>query len=409
MKENKMSRTDLANLSGIHLSDISRILKNKQSLSFNNLDIITESLGFDEGDLYFYYIEECFNESRNLDKRKSEQFLYNCAAKGFDAQLLSLFSLILEERSKSIRNKSLSFIFTVAEKLFIEGKELESLPLYKVIIENMPDQFSEEVAISHFRRFYILRFTEEGQYALEQALEHIAYLPKDIQFQAYVRITATLYIRREWKKTLYYACVLEKMAEEEEHYGTALLYQSFALRCLGSSLTDVLALIDRYARVNDYFADIAIGNRLVAYLDFGHLDYVDEYFNWLKDREDFFAGIPRVLDAYVKLSRLEDAKQLIKGHYNKIEEMATNSDYSFKKQMFLRFRYTYALFLFECNRYTEGFDVLLDVASKFRKVRMIDRFKQCLIVYWKNRDNISTKHEEIYLRLLETDQMNKLP
>ncbi|WP_158095033.1 helix-turn-helix domain-containing protein [Gottfriedia luciferensis] len=409
MQENNWNRTDLAKHSGLHLSDISRIFNHKQSLSLQNLDTITKSLGLDEGFFYSFYLEECFNESRYLDKRKSEQFLYNCADKGFEGLLLSFFDLILEERSKPIRNKSLSSIFMVAEKLFTEGKERESLPLYEVIIENMPDKFSEEVAISYFRRFYIVRFTEEGQYALGQVLEHIAYMPKKIQLQAYMWITATFYIRREWKKTLYYAQRLEKLAEEDEYYGRALLYQSFALRCLGGSLEEVLSLIDRYAQVNEYFAEIAIGNRLVTYIDFGQLDYVDEYFNWLKDRNDIFAGLPRVLEAFVKLSRLEDAKQLITKYQHIINEMAKSNVSSYKQQMYLRFRYAYALYLFECNRISEGLDEVLNVAFNSKKIGIIERFKQCLLIYWKHREHVTSKHEEIYLKLLDTDQMSKVP
>ncbi|PUB09897.1 helix-turn-helix transcriptional regulator, partial [Paenisporosarcina sp. OV554] len=117
MQEMKLSRTDLAKQSGIHLSEISRILNHKQSLSVCNLDEITLSLGLTEGALYSYYAEECFNVSRYLDKRKSEQFLYNCAVMGFEEQLHSILDAVLEERSKTIRNKNFVHIFAVAEQL----------------------------------------------------------------------------------------------------------------------------------------------------------------------------------------------------------------------------------------------------------------------------------------------------
>ncbi len=40
------------------------------------------------------------------------------------------------------------YIFTVAEMLFKAGKEKEAYPLYEIIIETMPNRFSEPLAIS---------------------------------------------------------------------------------------------------------------------------------------------------------------------------------------------------------------------------------------------------------------------
>src|SRR5699024_583292 len=177
------------------------------------------------GSFYPYYINECFNESGILDKRKSEQFIYKCVTMDYDEHQV-LLDLDVEERSKTIRNKNCIYIFLAAEQLFESGFENKALSLYEFIIENMPDHFSQEVAVSYFRRFYILRLTDEGKYAIGHVLEHIAYMPESFQILSYVWITATFYVQRKWKESLYYALKLEKMAVTEEHYGRALLYQS---------------------------------------------------------------------------------------------------------------------------------------------------------------------------------------
>ena len=402
-------RTDLAKHTGIHLSEISRILNHKQSLSLQNLDSISCALGLPEGTLYHLYIEECFNESRYLDKRKSEQFLYKCADLGMDKHLTSIFNSVLEEKSKSIRSKNISMIFSVAEQLFNEGKERKALILYDVIIENMPDHFSEEVAISYYRRFYIVRLTEEEQYALGHVLEHIAYMPKEFQIQSYFWITATFHTHREWKKSQYYAQRLEKLTRDGEYYGRALLYQSLTLKCLGGSLEDVLTLIDRYAQVNEYYADLAVGNRFVAFLDFDQLEYVDDYLEWLEGRDDIFAGLPRVLEAFVRLNRLDDAEQLLDKYKHIIIEMAASTEPSYKQQMYLRFRYAYSLYLFACKRFSEGLFEVLEVAFTAKKIGIAERFKQCLQIYWKYRDYVTSKHEGLYMNLLNVDNISKLP
>lgn len=408
MLERKISRTELARKSGIHLSEISRILNNKQSLSLKNLDLITIALELTEGALYSFYVEECFNDSRILDKRKSEQFLYKCAVMGHMEPLHFILESVLEEMSKTIRNKNFIFIFSVAEQLFKDGMEEQALSLYELIIKNMPDHLSPEVAISYFRRFYIVRLTEEGQYALGHVLEHIAYMPEEFQVLSYVWITATFYVQREWKKTLYYAQKLEKMEGVGEHYGRALLYQSLALTCLGNPLEEVLALIDRYEKVNDYYADLAAGNRYCAYLDFGQLQFVDEYLSWLEGRDDMFAGLPRVLEAYVKLSRFQDVENLLNRYQHIIQEWAA-SNQPYQKQMYLRFRYTYALYLFGRKRYSEGLFELLDVAYRSNKLGVSERFHQCLLMYWQYRDYATVKHEEMYIKMFNSENMSKLP
>lgn len=407
MQEKKLSKTDLAKQTGIHLSEISRILNHKQSLSLYNLDIITLTLGLIEGALYPYYVEECFNESRNLDKRKSEQFLYKCAVMGYEGQLFAILDTVVEERSKTIRNKNFIHIFSVAEQLFEEGKEEKALPLYEFIIENMPDHFSQEVAISYFRRFYIVRLTEEGQFALGHVLEHIAYMPEEFQILSYVWITATFYVRREWKKTFYYARKLEKMARKGEPYGRALVYQSLALPRLGGSLEEVLALIDRYAQVNEYYADAAIGNRFCAFLDFNQFEYADEYLKWLEGRDDMFAGLPRVLEAYVQLHRLEDVERLMERFQHIIQDWAA-SNHPHQQQMYLRFRYAYALYHFASKRFSEGLYEVLDVAYAANQIGIPERLKQCLLIYWEYRDYVTVNHEEMYVKLFHTENMSML-
>ncbi|HLQ72048.1 MAG TPA: helix-turn-helix transcriptional regulator [Bacillota bacterium] len=407
MEEKSLNRTNLSRKTGIHLSEISRILNHKQSLSLKKLDLITIALDLPEGSFYPYYINECFNESGILDKRKSEQFIYKCVTMDYDEHQV-LLDLVVEERSKTIRNKNCIYIFLAAEQLFESGFENKALSLYEFIIENMPDHFSQEVAVSYFRRFYILRLTDEGKYAIGHVLEHIAYMPESFQILSYVWITATFYVQRKWKESLYYALKLEKMAVTEEHYGRALLYQSLAITSLGGTLDEVLTLIDRYEKINDYYADLAIGNRYCAYLDFGRYDYVDEYFNWLKGRDDIVAGLPRILEAYVQLRRFDDVKQLLIGFQKVIQDWSTNV-HPYQQQMYLRFRYAYAMYLFEKGYDSDGLFEVLEVARTSRQIGNLDRFNQCLLVYWKYKDSATVEHEDIYIEMLEIKNISKMP
>lgn len=293
------NKTELSRKSGIHISEISRILNHRQPLSLQNLDAITTAFGLSEGTLYPYYVEECLNKVNRVDKRRSIQFLYKCVAEGYEEHSNQLLNLMLEEQSKTYRKKNLFYTFSVAEKLFKTGKGEKALPLYEVLIQNDSDRFSEKVAISYFRRFYIVRGTAKGQYALSHVIDELAYMPNETRKEAYMWIMADYYRREEWGQVLNYAERLEKIATVGEYYGRALMYKGFALSRLGASLEEVLSLIKQYAQVNDFFAETAVGNRYVALLDFGKLEYADEYLSWLENRDDMYVGLPRIFETYV--------------------------------------------------------------------------------------------------------------
>jgi len=404
MKELGWRKIDLAQRSGIHMSDISRTFNHKQPLSLKHLDAITNALGLGEGSLYPFYVEECFNENQLLDKRRSIQFLYKCITLGYEKQKSDLLFIMIAETSENY----LSYIFTVAEKLLKAKKEEKALPLYELIIKNESNDFSTQLATSYFRRFFLLRMTENAQMALTHVLEHLMCLPREVRMEAYLWITAYYYRREQWKEVLYYAERLESMIKEGEYYARALMYKSFALVRLGGSLEEVLALTSQYAQENEYFAEIAAGNRFAAYLDFGHLEYADEYLSWLEGREDTYVGLPKVLEAYVQLNRIEDAKRLLEWYQHIISDMAVGVELWLKQKVNLDFRYAYALYQCETLLLPEGLDELLNVANTANQIGNIERFKKCLLIYWKYRHHATDDQRNKYIQLLGINEYEEI-
>ncbi|MFB7140756.1 helix-turn-helix domain-containing protein [Gottfriedia sp. NPDC056225] len=409
LDKKKWTKKELAAKSGVNYSDIIRIFNNKKMLSFHCLEAITQAIGLPVGAFYYKYTQLCFNQNGYLDKRRSMAYIYKCALYGFHKELNYMLNLILEESSKTIRTKNYLILFQVAEKLFLEGNEKEALPLYKLFIELMPDNTSEEIAISYFRKFYIIRLTEEGQATIVYLLEYISYMPMEFQELTYLWITATFYTLKQWDKVFHYAKRLEKIAQIEDHYGRALMYQCFALTRLGGSLDEVMAIIDQYEIINEYYSDIAIGNRFVALIDFGELNYVDEYRNWLRNRTDQFVGIPRILEAYVKLGRLEDATDIIYHHENEMIKLKLSSTLN-QQNLYLDYCYAFSLYKCERKEYTAGLNELIDVAERAKNIGIFEKFKQCLIAIWKYRNYMTPELEQRYIKLLSLNenQQNQL-
>ncbi|MGG3912546.1 helix-turn-helix domain-containing protein [Rossellomorea vietnamensis] len=402
MQMKNWNKTELSRESGIHVSEISRILNHKQPLSLQYLDALTHALGLSEGTFYPYYIEECLNEGNRADKRRSIKFLYKCVAEGYKKHSKDLVNVMLEEKSKTIRKKNLFYIFSVAERVFREGKGEKALPLYEVVIESDLDRFSEQVAISYFRRFYIVRGTDKGQHALSYVLDQLAYMPTEIRQEACMWIMADYYRREEWGQVLNYAEKLEKMEDVGEYYGRALMYKGFALSRLGGSLEEVLGIIKKYAQVNHFYAEMAVGNRYVALLDFGQLEYVDEYLSWLEIRDDIYAGLPRIFETYIQLNRLEDAKKLIDRFKHVIRDMSVSKEPWLKEKRYLDFRYAHALFQCKNSKYDEGLNELLEVADSSMKIGNIERLKKCLVAFWLYRAYATPQHDEKYCKILST-------
>ncbi|PEL14218.1 helix-turn-helix transcriptional regulator [Bacillus sp. AFS017336] len=399
MQEQSMNLTQLAKNSSIHLTEISRIINHKQALSLRNLDAITTALGLKEDCFYLNYIEECFNENGILDKRRSMEFLYKCAVLGCNEELKMFFNKVLDESAKAILKKNLNIIFLVAEKLFEENNQWQALPLYECIIESMPEHQSLQLAKSYYRKYYIVRLTEKGHEAEVHVLRYLPKLTNELQLSTYLWIMATSYIRQNWKKVMYYAKKIEKLAVDGEFYGRALLYQGFALLRLGGTLEEILCIIDRYSKVNEFYKELAVGNRYVAYLEFEQYEYVDGYLEWLEDRDDKFVGLPKVLEVYAKLGRINDFESLLNRYLHIFEEVALSKE-PYRNQIHLKFRYSHALYQCARNKITEGIHEILDVAITAIELRISKEYAKCLMIFWKHRQKINDEHERKYIQIL---------
>ncbi|MGG0175785.1 helix-turn-helix domain-containing protein [Gottfriedia acidiceleris] len=393
------NQNDLAAYSGIHVSDISRVFLNKKVLSFHYLNDITRAFGLPEQTYYIQYAQLCFNRNNYLDKRRSSAYIYRCAVKNYHNELDFMLTLILEERSKSVRTKNLQTLFLVSEKLFEDGYDKETIPIYQTIIDHMPDDNTEEVAISYFRKFYINRFTIDGQLAIRQVIENIGNMPEEFQEQTYLWLMATYYILKKWEDVLHYANRLEKISSSPENLGRALLYQCFALSNLGSTLEVILDRIDRYAVINDYYAELAIGNRYVALIEFGQYQYVDDYFNWLSNRDDFYIGVPKILNTFLKMDRLDDANKLIEIYNDELIKLSSSSDL-YKQQLYNDYCYHYAIFLCERKDFHSGLIELINVAERSKKNCYSEKFLQSILALWKYRDYFNSEIEGKYIQML---------
>ncbi len=218
----------------------------------------------------------------------------------------------------------------------------------------MPNHYSEQVAISYLRKFYLVKGAEEEQHSLTLVLKHIQYMPFEFQLISYWLIAGFYYHRQQWDKVLYYAKILEQTAKDGKYYAEALLLQAFALKRLGSSLNVILELIDKSAQVSDFYEDIAMANRLITFIEFGQLNYLDQCLSWFKESDYFYIALPLIIEGFVKVGRLEEAHQLLNHSQNLFNDFPTTNEPR-RIELYLHFHYAHALYHWHKMNMKKGF------------------------------------------------------
>lgn len=378
-------KADLAAAAGLYPSDLSNFMNGNGTRTFplEALDAITEALGLEAGHFYPLYFGECYNKGK-LIRHRCEEFLYRCALLRKDAFVQRLMDALLSE-SKS----NLQTIFAVAKRLFDEKHPNEALPLVDAVIENDHNRFSERLATCYFYRFFIVRNhgMEQGYHALVKMLEYLAYMPADVQMEAYLRIITFYHAREEWKFVLQYAKELEKIAIDERYLGESLLYQSAALQEMGN-YTEAMRITDQYAEINQYYSGIAAGNRLFISVNSGKIDYIDELISHLEQRGIVYQGIPKILDALIRANKWDQVENLLSLHKDEIKKLEQIEN-PFIARLLLDFRISYAKYLFHVNLFGLGLEEILHAIYLADHLGNMERFRESLRLFWKYHEHTS--------------------
>lgn len=194
-----------AKLSGLNRGSLSAILHGNppKPISLGQLDALTEALGFPEGWFYTLYIEECFRDSK-VSRRRVEPFLIRCAIMGKIDCIEETLNRILEDP------KQLDLVFSVAEKLFAQDRVKESLAFYNVVTENESDNFSERLAISHYRIFKSLQSVVDMEEKLRAVITFEPYrfrLAEKLALDGLLKLANISFTLHKWKD-------VEKFADE---------------------------------------------------------------------------------------------------------------------------------------------------------------------------------------------------
>ncbi|MEK4734452.1 transcriptional regulator [Paenibacillus sp. FSL L8-0641] len=208
MKQNELNITQFGLVAGINPGTVSGIVTGNRTLSVQQLDRITATLGHPKGHFYKNYIEE-FLSATTPNIRRVRPLLYNCAELNMLDCIEQVVILLMEKLTYG------DALFTIAEDFFQQGKFAASIILYESVAVGEKKQHSERLALCQYRIFMA-----------KQGDDHVRNLEAANQFEPYVerlnevdqlealRNLANIYLSlRQWDKLDKWASVMDYKAQ----------------------------------------------------------------------------------------------------------------------------------------------------------------------------------------------------
>ncbi|XRG78695.1 hypothetical protein V5E38_23670 [Rossellomorea sp. GAMAL-10_SWC] len=129
---------------------------------------------------------------------------------------------------------------------------------------------------------------------------------------------------------------------------------------------------------------------------------MDQCLSWYKESDYFYIALPLIIEGYVKVGRLEEAKELLNHSQHLFIDFPTTKEPRRKIELYLYLHFHYAQALYQCaqNEFEEGLQELLYVVNKAYKLGNLKRFKQCLQIFWKYKNHTTNEIENKFMELL---------
>lgn len=417
MKQHGYNLNQVAELTGINVGNLSMALNGvSRAMTIRQLDALARVFGKVPGWLYELYTEECISEER-LSRPRLIPYLVRCAEVGRNDCIEPVISRILDNP------KNVSIIFSVAEKLYQKGRRKESERFYQLVVDNVKDNFSEMLAISHYRLFSITQGTdaEKNWKAVIRFEPFRNRLPEHARLDALLRLTRVCFTLQKWNEVEGYAEELIELSimlcsqdiATERHlvyyYGIGLLFKGVVLekrglydeakKCVHSyanlewwepldeSGKKEVELFGILAKANLYTLEVLTGNESIIN------EYAD-YLTGLNRLNEILAGLIAILKSANTYGFNID--HVMSRFYGSIERFDSFNHDLILSDRHLRFRYHKAIYEFRKNRIQPGIDETLHCLSLANKMKRYEYSFLCVSLFEKHRENASAKQVEDY-------------
>jgi plasmid maintenance system antidote protein VapI len=271
MEREELSLSDLGRKTGINVGSLSSIITGGRMIAVNQLDRITEMMGFPEGHFYNLYIQDNMAATQP-NWRRLRPFILRCAE-------LNKLDCIQEVTSWLLDNiVYCPVLFEAAEELLQEGRKQAAAILYEGVAVTEHSQHSERLALCQYRLFTI-RLGDDQAQNLEVAAQFEPYverLDEVLQLDALKDLANVYRSLRKWDK-------VDKFAEM---MGTRARRHYFAERRQNRREEDPYSKLSRPLFVYVAYSDLLRGETYHEWGDYEQaLEFVSRYadLNWVKE------------------------------------------------------------------------------------------------------------------------------
>ncbi|WP_084146710.1 DNA-binding protein [Paenibacillus wynnii] len=429
-----------AKMSGLNRGSLSAILHGNppKPISLGQLDAITKAFGFPKGWFYTLYIEECFSENK-VSRRRVEPFLIRCAEMGKTQCIDEVLNRILEYP------KPLELIFSVAEKLFEQGRVKESIIFYTLVTENESDNYSDRLAISQYRIFKSLDSVVDMEEQLRAVITFEPFrgrLAENMALDGLLTLANVSFTLHKWKAVEKYADELRALAHgiyREElsrrrngrrtepldllkplvlYYGHGYLLKAVALTKQGNyedakkytagyaDLSWFELLDDESARVEvDNFRRFAEANTYTLELLSGNVGILPRYIDFLNAHPNEI--LPGLITIMHSANRYGNSVEGILTRFSR--EMLRFERFEDPINVDRRFRLNYQLAMYFINKekYEKGIDYVIQCIKTSMAMNNGKGLLQCITLLEMNRDQASVKQLSEFQMLMKEVRINE--
>ncbi|ADO59919.1 hypothetical protein [Paenibacillus polymyxa] len=380
---------------GINERTLGLIFKDKQALSLDKLDIITEALSFPPCHFYKDYINECFINGHVHYGRASE-FIVHCYLLNQVELAEEMKSYLIEDTSKRQVNQT---IMEIAEQLFLIGKTDVTEPFYDYIIQG-EETLSEKLAIAVLRKYTIVRLrknVEQTRQYLYKLIDMVGNLPTNselifhdnhkvhlkYQCQAYFLIVKYFNSREDWEQVYYYASKLGAISVGDPYYHpSSIIYKISSLRERGH-LNEALILNQEISNFGSTYERLSIGNQRLIEVENGNQDVIPAVLEWIENDDEMKLFLPIMLECYVKNENYIDGLHMYQSYKHLFDE-------PFHSVMLLHQRRKSRLFLsaaelfFKLGNQEDACIYLAEAIELSLESKNLSRFQKCMLLFSMN-------------------------
>ncbi|MDQ0049979.1 tetratricopeptide (TPR) repeat protein [Paenibacillus polymyxa] len=422
-----------ADASKVNPGTLSGILNRNppRPISVNQLDLITEAMGLEEGSLFEMYVDECFIHSLP-HWRRLRPFLLRCSELNKLECIRSVLGYLMDDLS------NVPAIFETAEAMFEDGRYEASMLLYDCVIESEKYTHSERLAISYFRIFQIQ--IKDNQRNLKAAVQFHLYrsrLPEIYALEGLHMLSQVFALKMQWSEMEMYADELRELAQAlyrnrnrfgDEHLELLkpLVYYYAQGHLLKASCYEFQGRYEESKQWIEGYADLswfegldeegwkvvnlhrvyAQGNRLCIEIKMGNTSAIYEYVTYLREHPDeTLEGLNTLIESANRFGYFVDAElglfsQQLKSFWELApERWDTHYRKHFNAFRFASFCKVYAEYYFRKGDYPEGVGQTLHCLQLSVDNSYTEHIIGCMALFEQHRNFATSEQQQLYQSL----------